>query len=300
MARRVTAIVQPDVARDHRREVAAGAFAPRGADSEFPSHVLVEDNGAEATVFSFASNALLFAGQPAFELRGYLGTLGARVNRVYLRDIHRTAYHLDPRGNPGGAAFYEDEVRRLMAELGSRVNIGIGDSSGGSAALYFGTRCTMDKVIAFSPPFPIRYWTEPRARLRALCDWRLLQESRYSYWEVVSMGTMASLFATDLRKLVGDGATWDPLAEFRAAAKHPEAVVFYGARCGPDAKIAELWAAMPGVRTVPIDTGRHNVTTELGRKGLLRDYIANEVREAIESRGVTGPAAPAETPDIAP
>lgn len=58
----------------------------------------VENNGADITIFCFASGAVLYAGLPTFEFRKILQDTGCKLNLVFLRDIRRMGYHVAPDG----------------------------------------------------------------------------------------------------------------------------------------------------------------------------------------------------------
>lgn len=283
IARIVIRLSQPDLGAEQEREYSVDAFGERNSAASMPEVLLVEDNGAPVTVFSFASSALLFAGQPTFEFRGYLKSCGGEINRVFFRDINRLAYHVTPIGRPGGLDYYENEVRRLMNSLGGRTNIAIGDSSGGSAALYFGARCGMDKVIAFSPPFPLRCWIGPLSHIRSLLDWKLLLASPYDYWEVAFIGLTSVMFTFDLVMKVGIASVFDPIKTYKDAKPRPKATVFYGAECRPDRSVALLLSDAPEVTLRPVPTGRHNIGLVLAKKGELGPAILREIEEAITS-----------------
>ncbi|MBI2435152.1 MAG: hypothetical protein HYV26_20025 [Candidatus Hydrogenedentes bacterium] len=290
IARLVIRLSQPDLGAAQREEFAENAFRDDKLTHAALHHVLVEDCGAPVTIFAFASSALLFAAQPTFEFRGLLQPKQGVCNLVFLRDPYRTAYHVTPNGAPHGLAFYEEEVRRLMQSLGGKVHIAIGDSSGGAAALYFGTRCGMDRIIAFNVPFPISFWTSPGAYWHALTNLRLLRRSRYEYWEVCFLTFTTTIVRLQLWATAGRNGTMNPLATYLSTAERPQATLFYGQDCGPDAAIAAQFATAPEARLVPLPTALHNCAVCLAKRGQLRQVIENEIAEAMRQPG-TGPSA---------
>lgn len=263
-------------------EIENGMFAEQGAAKELPEHVLIEDRGADTTIFSFAGGALLFAGQPTFEFRKLLTRHGHDYNLVFMRDIHRLAYHLRPEGGPGGLDFYEGEVRRVMAQLGSKRFIALGDSVGGCAALYYGTRCGMDHVIAMSPPCPFYAYLEPMMQVKAYLDLPLLLRSWDEYYEVAFITFATNFVNLAIRRVVGAEGVWRLPEVFLEAEKRPSATIFYGARCRPDTRIARMYEGQADVRLVPLDTAMHNTGAWMKKRGELADVLVNDIHAALD------------------
>jgi len=270
-------------------EVESGMFAKRRESQELPEHMLIEDRGADTTIFSFAGGALLFAGQPSFEFRKLLTSHREDFNLVFLRDIHRLAYHLRPEGGPGGLDFYEREVNRAMDQVGSKRHIALGDSVGGSAALYFGTRCRMDHVIALSPPCPFSAWLEPKMQLMAYTDLPLLFRSWEEFYEVAFLTFATNFVNIGIRRVVGKGGTWCFPEVYLEAENRPSATIFYGARCRPDRRIAKCYEGQPDVRLVALDTAVHNTGAWLKNRGELADVLGADIDIALEKWGTAAP-----------
>lgn len=240
---------------------------PTGAAAE---HLLVEDNGADVTVFSFSGFDVLFAGQARFEFRNAMRGLGERANYVFIRDVLRTGFHAAPDGQNNGPAFYEAEVNRLKAELGATRNIAIGSSSGGTAALWFGARCGMDEAVVFGPaltPYGFMRWPNVS---RMLFNFPLLIREPSAYWELVVV-IMGAFWATPgvLRRF-GEENLMDPLGALRERAESPLQVTYiYGKHSHGDRWHVSLTEGIPGIRFNPLPTGRHNTPAYLKARGEL-------------------------------
>ena len=260
-----------------RRENASKAFAEIDG---VPQHLLVEDNGSDTTLFSFSSAALLHSGLPTFEFTGFLRRLTPVRNLVFFRDVHRLAYHVTPKGEPDGLAFYEQEVRRAIETLGSTRNVAIGDSSGAAAAIYFGTRCGMDKVVAFSPSYPMGPWVEPLAKLREFVNVRELLTDPRGYWETLALTWFSTLVYSNQLLHVGREGVFDPMQTFLECQNRPRVTLVYGERCRPDRTIAKLITDAPEVKAVPLPTGRHMLWMVAARSGGLEEFLAAELQPA--------------------
>ena len=84
-----------------------------------------------------------------------------------------------------------------MAQLGARYNVALGSSSGGQAAFAFGTRCKMDKIIAFSPAFPHSVYRSPGNALRSLFSVGNLFREPQAYLETMIV-TLAVIWMEDV------------------------------------------------------------------------------------------------------
>ncbi len=268
-------IFLPHLARSTEQDARSSLFNDEGRD-----YVAVEDRGADTTIFSFAGGAMLYAGMPAFEFRKMLAQAGGDCNRVFFRDASRLSYHLTPTGEPGGLEFYESEIRRIRDSLGSRRHIAIGGSAGAAAALYFGTRCGFDKIVAFSMPFPLRNWSDPRTQCHNLFSVPKLIREPNAYIENALL-TLAVIWAEQqLRRQVGLENVWDPVETYLAEPDRPPVTLFYGERCRADARIAERLADIPQVKLVPLPVGLHNSAAYLKNRGELADAVAREFSTA--------------------
>ena len=99
---------------------------------------------------------LIFGGMPITDtawvpFQFVQSTLSMPVNKVYLRDMHRSWYHHGLR--PDGVAI-DDSAAFLMENLiaqGVKRIVCIGSSAGGYAAMLFGHLINADEVHAFAP-----------------------------------------------------------------------------------------------------------------------------------------------------
>ena len=277
----VTRLLAPELAKNMERADSAQftEFTPEHIEN----FVEVEDRGSDVTIFTFAGLAVLFAGLPAFEFKQLLRTYGDDYNLVLFRDIRRLCYHITPDGQLGGLEFYERHVREALASLGSTYNVAVGVSGGGAAALYFGTRCGFDQVIAFSPGCPLTVYCSPWNQLQSFFDLKRLVTSPKAYVEqlFVTLGTSWSY--NRLRKMVGKNNIWSVMDTYRGAADPPRATVFYGegARC--DARQAKLFDGCPNVKRVALPTKFHNSAGYLKRRDELGTTILDEIHEGISN-----------------
>lgn len=273
-------VIFPDVAGAIKREHADAAFMPEDRNAT-PSHKLVVDQGSDATIVAFSSAALLYAGQSMREFEAFFKRYGAGYNLVFFRDVHRSAYHLTPDGEPRGLAFYEDDLRATLRELGSTRHIAIGDSAGAAAAIHFGSRCGFDKIIAFSPPFPLRHWIGPRAQLRSYFDLKLLRKEPAAYREhVVLSFTPVFWLYLPLRFRVGRRGIWNPIATYLAASPRPRLTVFYGEGSRPERDILAPLQGTPEATLVPLPTAKHFCMVTLARTGTLGSTIMGIIEAA--------------------
>jgi len=276
---RANRILLPDMAGPVRSETSDSTFA-EDAGNGAPQHLRVVDRGSPSTIVSFSSAAMLHSGQPAREFEGLFSRHGAEHNLVFLRDVHRSAYHFTPRSEPGGLAFHEAELKRTLAALGSARVVGIGDSSGAAAAIYYGVRLGFDRVIAFSPPFPLRYWIRPSAQLRAYLDLPLLLREPGAYWEHFLLSlTVPFFFYFPIGFRCGFRNIFDPVADYCAAAKRPQLTLFYGEGSKPEANIVAPLRDLPDVSIRPLPTAKHFCMVALARTGRLGSTIMEIVGE---------------------
>ena len=282
----------PRVARLMEEELHSDAYDTAGTE---PECVRIEDVGADTTIFSFSSAGFLHAGgMPTYAFTGFFRRQLTPFNLVFLRDVHRTAYHLSPAGAADGLVFHEQLVRDTMARLGARRNIAIGESSGAAAAVYFGSRCGMDQIIAFSVPYPMDAWASWGARFRALFDLRTLFTEPGAYWEVLLITGFSVLARQSLKRAVGADAICNPAETYGQAEPRPQLTAYFGARCRPDRTIAQAFEGYPEATLVPVPTARHILWVPLARMGGLEARIMG----TIEGRAaVPGPGATPESSD---
>ena len=79
-------------------------------DGDVPQTIRIEDHQAEVTVVSLSSGGLVHAGLPTYAFSDLLRGMKTPCNLIFIRDVHRVAYHLLPNGDAGGLAFYEQEI----------------------------------------------------------------------------------------------------------------------------------------------------------------------------------------------
>lgn len=243
-----------------------------------PEYVVVENRGSDKTIFSFAGAAMLYAGMPAFEFRNMLRNVAEDYNLVFYRDVYRMLYHIGPQGQPDGLAFYQTDIRRIVDTLGSRHNVSIGASAGAGAAVYFGTQCGFDKILAFNQPLPSGIWSNLSTQFYNYCNVRKLVQHPGEYTENALISLAAKWLQIQLRR-AGIEEGWDPFAVYKAAPQRPPMTVFYGARCACDARNAERLRDLPEAKLVPLPVGLHNCATYLKRQNALAETIRTELEE---------------------
>jgi hypothetical protein len=245
-------------------------------------YILVEDKGADTTLFIFGGMAVLYAGLPAFEFKKLLAQTKRPLNLVFLRDIQRMYYTVTPDGRREGLAFYERVINEQKQALGARHNVAMGASGGGAAALHFSVRCGLDQVIALNPvtdPRPYAHW---RTRLHVLFDLKKAVTDFSAYIEVL---TLSWLVEPWLRRRVAhmqpDGHWPDLLDAYREAAHRPRTTIVYGDNCRPDKEHAKLFSAFPEVQYRPVRSNRHNCAADLKKRGELGPLLLGEIEAAL-------------------
>src|SRR5690349_18477140 len=98
------ATVFPSWAEGIRREREEQPFGKENP-AEPPQHKLVIDRGSDTTIVSFSNSALLHSGQPTREFERFFERQNGDFNLVFMRDLHRSGYHLAPNGDGKGVAF---------------------------------------------------------------------------------------------------------------------------------------------------------------------------------------------------
>lgn len=240
-------------------------------------YILVENGDADVTVFVFSGLDGLFGGGPRFEFRSMFQRLKCAYNLVFVREVRGFSYHLSPYGTPDGLAFYEERLTEIRNRLGARHNVALGFSAGGAAAVYFGTRCGMQKVIAFSPAFPTAVYTAWRAQLcHYLNVWKLLSDPK-AYTELTAITNWGMLLEHRLKRVLENKAPWDVAGTYRSSEERPALTLVYGSRCRQDTLQAMALADVPGARLLPLDTGFHNVPGFLKGRGELGPLVVSEI-----------------------
>ncbi|MCC6697284.1 MAG: hypothetical protein IT365_16770 [Candidatus Hydrogenedentes bacterium] len=285
----LTRIFLPSLARNMEEEGTFKVFEGENAISNEEDYFRIEDRGADVTVVIFSGMDVLFAGEPRFEMRKQLAGLGHNTNLVFVRDLRRLAYHVAPDGQPNGLEYYTRKLREIMNRLGAKHHVALGSSGGGSAAFYFGARCGMDHVIAFSPAFPVSVWTGWGPLFRAVADFKALFTRPSEYVEVLLVALSASLISHVIHKHIPANGFWDIPDAFESAnGTRPKGTIFYGEQCGPDARQADLTRLrLPEVKLVPVPTGRHNCPGFLKERERLAPVLHEEIRTVLRERGFT-------------
>lgn len=275
-------IFMPGLAKQMQQE---GTFELKeGKEIAEEDYMLVEDRGADVTIYAFSGIDVLFAGMGRFEFRKLLENIGQEYNLVFMRDLQRFAYQVAPDGSLNGREFHTNAILDVKKRLGSRINIALGSSSGGQSAFYFASVCGMDGVIAFGPAFPYTVYTRYRYLLQAILDIKHLLWEPSGYFEVILVCIGARYQRNKIAKMVPPGwKPWDVLETYLAASPRPRATVFYGRYAPPDARQAKLIESIPEVKLIALDTGRHNSPAYLKSKGILGEYVSREIREMVEA-----------------
>jgi len=278
---RANRILLPHMADPVRRETEAAG------DDAMPEPMKVIDNGADTTIVSFSSAAMLHTGRPTSEFESFFQRQARPYNLVLFRDIHRSVYHLTPDGEPGGLEWYRTELENALAALGASRHVAIGDSGGAAAAIYFGTKLGFETVVAFSPPFPMHHWISPVAQLRAYFDVPLLIKEPSAYWEhVLIAGSATFMFYLPIGLRCGFDSIFNPIATYLEASERPRLTIFYGEGSRPETKIIAPLRGLPDVTINPLPTAKHFCMVALARTGRL----GSTIMEAIEPLPASGEA----------
>lgn len=275
-------IIQPAEAKRMEQDGALALPKISGALPEDMDFVYIDDQGADLTVFAFSGMDSLFAGRARYEFRRFFSSLDVPCNLVCFRDPRTAAFHVGFDGVTPGIDYYSEKIREIMAQLGARHNVALGSSSGGQAAFAFGTRCGMDKIIAFSPAFPHAVYRSPRNALRSFLSFGNLFREPQAYIETMIV-TLAVIWMEDVTarrvRLNVPLKIWDTMGWYEGAGeKRPLASVYYGKRSRPDARQAQLLARFPQVTLTEVDTARHNCPAVLLQRGQLKEVIAAELQ----------------------
>ncbi len=259
-------LIMPDLAKQMQAE---GLFDKPATDA-VPEYMVVEDNGADITIFSFSGFDVLYAGFARFEFQRVLKQIGCRANLVFIRDPNRMGFHVTPDNQPNGLSFFENEINRVKEQLGAKHNIAVGSSSGGSAALWFATRCGFDEAVIFGAALTAEGFCKPAHVCATLLNLRQLLREPSGYFEMLLVTAGAWWGRKPLLKRFGADGLMNPLAAYREAHPHaPRITYYYGARAFTDAWHARMMAAFDRVRLVPLPTGRHNTPAFLKERGQL-------------------------------
>jgi hypothetical protein len=259
-------LFMPDLAKQMDAE---GLFKKK-AEGDKPEYMVVEDNEAEVTIFSFSGFDVLYAGFARFEFQRVLQQLGCKANLVFIRDPNRTGFHATPENGLGGLEFYEREVNTVKEQLGAKRNIAIGSSSGGAAALWFATRCEMDEAVVFGASLTADGFLHPRHLCATLLNLRQLLREPSAYFELMLVTLGAWWGAKPLCRRFGQHMLMNPLETYRDNnTNRPRVTFYYGAKSPTDAWHAHMMEEFEQVRLVALPTGRHNTPAFLKERGQL-------------------------------
>jgi hypothetical protein len=270
-------ILFPDLANGMLAEGSFDPFKNSFTREEIEKCYMLENNGADTTIFCFAGGAVLYAGLPTFEFQKILKETGQICNLVFFRDIRRMGYHMAPDGQLNGLEFYENKVRELMNTLGSTYNVALGSSHGGSAAFYFASRCGMDRIVAFNPVIDWTKYVGLKALLLSVFNRRSLSGAGI-FLRNFAMAIGAQTILKKIEKEFGREKIWDVLGEYRNNAERPPATVFYGSKYKLDLIQASLISDLPEAQMVALPYDDHNCGAYLKQRGELGSVIANEIR----------------------
>jgi hypothetical protein len=113
------------------------------------SFMKIVDPSSDTLIISFAGYDLQYGGIPKFDFTNILRTNFPDTNLFFYTDIYSNLYH---NGIYGLSTNIEETVLYLQTEIKSYKNvITLGVSSGGYAAILFGSLLNVQKVIAFIP-----------------------------------------------------------------------------------------------------------------------------------------------------
>ena len=282
ITRAVMRMIMPDLAKQMEAEGVFNFTNATKAKEEDRNYLHVVDRGADVTVFVFSGIDVLYAGLARFEFQSLFRKVGRDFNLAFFREVSRTAYHLMPDGKPGGLEFHMAELLKVKKELGASYNVGIGSSTGGSAALYFATHGNFDHVIAFGPLVSPDAYTNFRVRLRAVFNVKQLLHEPVAYFELLVVSIAAGIFSGELKRRTGEVNITSPLVDFAASSKRPRTTIIYGCECPPDAYHAEAFGQYPEVNVIPLETGRHNSPAWLKERDDLEGIMVSELLEAFQ------------------
>jgi hypothetical protein len=274
VARRLSHILVPEIAAVVEEELDSDAFDGEGP---IPQTIRIEDNQADTTVVSFSSGGFMHAGLPTYAFGDLLQSMQTPCNLIFVRDVHRVAYHLRPDAAPGGLEFYEAAINEAVKKMGSTTTLMVGDSSGAAAALYFGTRCGAKRVLALTMPYPMDPWSTPRALLRHLLNLRGLWRDRRAYWDCLMISGFSFMARRTLINHIGRDAIFDPIKTFKEATVRPRVTLVYGRDCLADATNAKKLEGIDKVELIPLPTGRHVLWIPLARHGSIGALIKDKL-----------------------
>ena len=104
---------------------------------------------SDTLLVSFAGNDIMYGGIPRFDFFNFFAKYFKEINQHFYLDKHKTSYH---KGIEGLSKNIDETVEYLRNEIYNYEKvIFLGVSSGGYAAILFGSLLGIDHVIAFIP-----------------------------------------------------------------------------------------------------------------------------------------------------
>ena len=109
----------------------------------------VSEIKSDTLVVSFAGHDIMYGGIPRFEFVNFFAKYFREINQHYYIDKHKTSYH---KGIDGISKNIDETVEYLRNEIYNYEKVVfLGVSSGGYAAILFGSLLGIDHVVAFIP-----------------------------------------------------------------------------------------------------------------------------------------------------
>jgi hypothetical protein len=225
-------------------------------DSELP--LSLDMDGDSRTLLIALGGLGRKVGMPPFEF--FRATGGIPCKRLFVRDIHQSWYQRGLPGHGGDFLAVADALRGLIAEHDVDRLVLAGASSGGYAALAFGTLLGADLVLGFAPQS-----TVDLDKLHAIGDHRY--DERLS--EVTAAGVIDPSWI-DLRGQLQSARLADTRYE-----------VFFDDSVLPDRLHAERLIGLEGLRLYRFGRGGHNIARMLRETGALDKVL----QRALTARG---------------
>jgi hypothetical protein len=244
----------------------------------------IEDNGAPVSIFSFAGGAAMYAGMPQFEFKKVICSNTnnlKKFNYVFVRDIKRMGYHISPNGEKTGLTFFEQKIKDIIKSLGSTYHIFIGSSQGGSAAMYFGVRCNIEKVIVFNPLVDQLRYVSSIFVTDVLFNKNILMDFKHYSARLLFLLFSISVINRMTRVLKRENI-WNIVKEYQTATQRPKTVIFYSRLSKADNDQASQMD-FPETKRIGIDYNLHYLPKYLKGLGKLDTLIQSEINEAPDS-----------------
>lgn len=287
VARGITRMFLPQLAKKMEEEGTFHLFEGENAPVNLDDYFVVDDRGADLTIFAFAGMDVLFAGEPRFEFRKQLSSLNQPFNMVFVREMRRMLYHVSPYGKPDGLEFYTKHIEEIKNRIGASRNVAMGSSGGGSAAFFFGSLCGFDKIIAFSPAFPWGTWTSWPAQSHCYFDLKKLVTAPGEYAESALVAASGLMVEYQMYRDLGQERLWNVNEAYLNRSPRVPATIIYGERCYPDKMQALKLKHEPGVKLIPVKTGRHNCPAALKAEGRLSQVLLDEIKPLLDPEPVS-------------